>query len=142
MVVGVEDGVVAAAAAQDFNGAVGDDLVGIHMEADAGAGLVHVHHELVVEGAAHDLFGGLDDGTGAALVQQAQFPVGERGRLLDHSHRLDEARVGVQTADGVVLDRALRLDAVVSVSGHLFFSQRIFLNAVAHCYLLPVTTAG
>jgi hypothetical protein len=68
VVVGVDDRVVAAFAAQDFNGAVADDLVGVHVEADTGAGLVDINHELVVKLAGDDFVGGLGNGPGPLLI--------------------------------------------------------------------------
>ncbi len=66
VIVGVDEFVGAEGSAENLIGAVGDDLVRVHVEADAGAGLEDVDGELVVVVAVHlmDFGGGLDDGVG------------------------------------------------------------------------------
>ena len=50
---------VAAFAAEHFDGAIGDDLVGVHVGRGAGAGLENIHDELVVPLAVNDFLRGL-----------------------------------------------------------------------------------
>jgi hypothetical protein len=62
VVVGVDGLLAAHGAAQDLNGAVGDDLVGVHVGLRAGAGLPHDEREVVDELERGNLLGGLLDG--------------------------------------------------------------------------------
>src|ERR1700758_2636665 len=53
---------VAAFAAEDFDGAIGDHFVGVHVGRGAGTGLENVHHELRVPFAVDHLLRRLLDG--------------------------------------------------------------------------------
>jgi hypothetical protein len=62
VVVGVNGLLGAHGAAQDLNGAVGDDLVGVHVGLGAGAGLPDNQREVIQQLTLGDLSGGLLDG--------------------------------------------------------------------------------
>lgn len=62
VVVGVDGLLAAHLAAEDLNGAVGDDLVGVHVGLGAGAGLPDDQREVVDQFERGDLLGGLLDG--------------------------------------------------------------------------------
>ena len=51
-------------AAEDFDGAVGDDLVGVHVGLGAGAGLPDDEGEMIVEFAGDDVVAGLGNKCG------------------------------------------------------------------------------
>ena len=121
--------VLAQLAAQQLGGAIGDDLVAVHVEADAGARLENVHHEFLVPLALLNFLGGLDDGVGGLLIHQAEFAIGEGRSFLHHRDSADQRRVRAQSADGKVLDRARGLNAVVNVGGNFFEAERVFLGA-------------
>ena len=113
--------------------------------ADAGAGLEGVDPEGVDEAGlerprlrrrgigdeAEDLVGGLHDGLGQVVGEAAGLVVRARGRLLDVDAGADERDVRSAAADREVADRALRLDAVVGVLGHLQRAQWVPFEAVA-----------
>ncbi len=61
MVVGVDGIAGADLAAGDLDGAVGNDLVGVHVGAGTGAGLEDIDDEVVVESAVDDFGGGGGD---------------------------------------------------------------------------------
>ena len=105
----------AAPRAGELVGAVGDDLVGVHVALRAAAGLEDDQRELGVERAVHDLGGGARDELGLVLRQPAELLVGPRRRQLEHAERPDHpaAPAEVLRADGEVLERALRLRAPV-----------------------------
>jgi len=90
VVVGVDDA-VADLAAHEFGGAVGDDLVRVHIRRGPGAGLEDIDRELVVVFASDDLVGGLDDRLGDVVVDQAEVAVGLCGGLLDDAEPADES---------------------------------------------------
>ena len=113
--------VFAELAAQQLRGAIGDHLVGVHVEADARARLKHVDHE--VRGPTCPP-GPLSRLAMMALavfrVHQAEFAIGLGRRLLHHGDGANQRGMGVQSADGKVLDRAGGLNAVVNVGGNFF----------------------
>ena len=84
---GVQRGVVALLAAEQFQRAVGDDLVGVHVGRGAGAALDDVDDELVVQFAAGDFLAGRDDGVGASRTSWPSSLVRQRCRLFDHGQR-------------------------------------------------------
>lgn len=71
VVVGVDGLLGAHGAAEDLNGAVGDDLVCVHVGLGAGAGLPDDEGEVVEQLAVGDLFGGLLDGLANLGVYRA-----------------------------------------------------------------------
>ena len=84
VIVGVHEA-VAAVAAEELGGAVGDDLVGVGVGGGAGAGLEDVEDEVVVEVAVDDLLGGGVDGAAEGGVEEAELDVGIGGGLLDEA---------------------------------------------------------
>ncbi|CAM5693841.1 hypothetical protein SAFG77S_03633 [Streptomyces afghaniensis] len=72
MVEWVDHVVAAAGVAEDLQGAVGDDLVGVHVRRGAGPALDGVDDELLVQPSGADLLAGPDDRTGDVRRQQAQ----------------------------------------------------------------------
>ncbi len=74
VVVRVDDAVTDALA-HNLRGAVGDDLVGVHVRRRARPGLEHVDGELVVELAGDDFVGGLDDAVRlvVGIVSRSRF---------------------------------------------------------------------
>ena len=96
-------------------GEVADHLVGVHVGGGAAAGLENVDHELIVVLAGGDFFGGFFDGGREIRRQLAEPAVHVRRRALDQAERADERPRKTQTADGEILDGALRLRAVERV---------------------------
>ena len=90
VVVGVYVGVLSQLAAQDFVGPVGDDLVGVHVQAHARPGLENIDHELRIPLTVDYFLGGLDDGIGTLSVHQAEFLIGFRRGALHHAQGADE----------------------------------------------------
>ena len=119
--------ILALVMAQDLEGAVRNDLVGIHVHRGAGATLHHVHGELVVEFAIDNLLTGLDDGVRDGAVEHAQFGIGLGGGHFHIGDRDDVLGIVVHPRRGdlVVVECALSLDAVVGVGGYLEFAQEI-----------------
>ena len=83
MLVRVKRLVVPTFLAEQLEGTVGNDFVGIHVGRGAGAALDDVHHELFVQLAVDDFSAGGDDGLATGGIEQAELLVGERGGLLD-----------------------------------------------------------
>ena len=62
MIIGVDGGFRADFTAKDFDGAVGDDLIGVHVGLGAGAGLPDNEGEMIIKLAVDDVIGGFGDG--------------------------------------------------------------------------------
>ena len=132
MIVGVDDLVFAPGAAEDFQGPVGDDLVGVHVGGGARPALDHVHHELAVQIAGDDFIAGLADGLRHLFFQVAQLLIGLGGRLLDHRQGLDEVGEVRQrdAGDIIVLQGSQGLDPKVGIGRHLPLTEQIVFQAL------------
>ena len=130
MVVGVDQGVVPLLAPQQLNGPVGDDLIGVHVQAGARAPLDGVHNKGVVELAVHNLPAGLDNGAGHPFVQQSDLVVGDGRGHFDLRDGVDNLRVHAQPRDGKVLRRPQGLHPVVDVLGHRPLPHQIMLRPI------------
>jgi hypothetical protein len=76
VIVGMHGLLGAHLAAQHFDGAVGDHLVGVHVRLGAGAGLPDDEREVIVELAVDHFLRGLDDGLAELRVELAERHVG------------------------------------------------------------------
>ncbi len=118
VIVGMHGRLVAAFAAEQFVGAAGDDLVGVHVGRRARAGLENVHGELGIK-LAVDHFGcRRHNRVGHFFVDQAEFEVRFCGGALDAAHGVDEPGRQRPAADREIGHRPLRLHAVIGVGGH------------------------
>ena len=116
-------------AAGDFDGAVGDDLVDVHVGLRAAAGLPDAQRELVGEFAGDDFVGGLDDELGLVGGKLAEILIHERGGLFQDGEGADQlGRHGV-AADIEVMQRALRLRAPVNVRGNFDCAHAVGFGA-------------
>ncbi len=129
MIVGVDDA-VADFVAQQFRGAVGDHLVGVHIRGGARAGLEDIDRELVVVLAGDDLVCGVDDCTGGLRIEKVKIVVCLRGGLLDDAECANEASAEADTRDGEVLDCPLGLGTPVGVGRDLHLAETVRFRAV------------
>jgi hypothetical protein len=129
VIVGMNLGILAELAPEDFVGAIGDDFVGVHVKADAGSGLENVDDKFVVPATVDNFQSGMNDGVGAARVDGAQFAVGFGGGEFDHGDGANEQGMGTHAADGIVLDGAGGLHAVVGGGGDREESEGVFFFA-------------
>ena len=126
VVVGVDGRLRAHLAAENLNGAVGDDLVGVHVGLRAGARLPDDQREVVHELAVGNLLGGLLDG-GADLGIEAVAHVDRGSGALEDAKGLDNGRrhAVLGLVDAEVFERALRLGAPVLVAGDLDLAKGV-----------------
>ena len=118
MVVGMDFGILPELAAKNLIGPVGDDFVGVHVQADAGAGLENIHHELGIPLAVDHFLRGLNDGVGALVFDQAERLVGLGCSVLHHAESTDQQRMCPHAGDRVILNRTHRLRAVIGALRH------------------------
>ncbi|MND86971.1 hypothetical protein D3C80_789560 [compost metagenome] len=138
MVVGVKTGIIAFFVAKQFERTVGNDLIGIHVGGGAGSALDFIHHELPVQRAGADFAAGFGNGFHSFGVQQAQFVICARRRLLHIGQSPDE--IGVMAdrhaGDLKVLHRACRVHAPIDISRNFLRPEQILLPARhAHFFL-------
>ncbi len=143
MVEGVDHVVGATGAAQELQGPVGDDLVGVHVRRGAGPALDGVDDELVHQPSRADLLAYADDRCGDVRGQEVEVAVGLRGGLLDGGQCGDQ--VG-ELGDGRPGDREVLhgphgVHAVVGVGGDLLVSDQVVLDAYGHLLLLALLRA-
>ena len=124
--------VIAFFAAQNFDCAVSDNLIGVHVQAGAGAALDGVDDELVMELAVDDFVAGGDDGVGDLGIQSAGMLVGHGRSLLDLSQADDQQLMHGMAGDGEVLMAAQGLDAIVSVNRHFQGTDGIGFDSCVH----------
>ena len=116
-------------AARQFDGAVGDDLVDVHVGLRAAAGLPDAQRELVVEFAGDDFVGGLHDQLGFVGGKLAEVLVHQRASLLQDAESADQLRRHGVAADVEVQQRALRLRAPVDVGRDVDLSHAVGFGA-------------
>ena len=121
VVIGVAERILAPPVAQQLQGAVGNDFVGVHVRGCARPSLHHVRGEVAVPVAVDDLLAGAIDGPGNGGFQQAQPGVGPGGALLHHGQGADHGGkvAGGRPCDGEVVDGPQGLDAEEGVLGHV-----------------------
>jgi hypothetical protein len=130
VVVGVDGLLGAHGAAENLNGAVGDDLVGVHVGLGARPRLPDDEGEVVDELEGSDLFGSLLDGL-AELGVETELHVDRGGSALENAKGADNGRghAVLGLVDLEVLEGALRLGAPVAVGGDLELAKGIRLGA-------------
>ena len=130
VVVGVDGLLGALLAAEDLNGTVGDDLVGVHVGLGARARLPDDQREVVHELAIGDLLGGLLDGLGDLGVK-AEALVDNGSGALENTKGLDNGRrhAVLGLVDAEVLEGSLGLGAPVLVGGDLDLAKGVALGS-------------
>ncbi len=122
-------------ASKELNGAVRDDLVGVHVGGSARAGLEDVEHEVLVQRAVHHLGGRPLDRFRALRIQEAELRVHLGSRLLDRSERLNEPTPETNAADGEVPSSPLGLSAIQHPGRYAHLAHRILLDPLHGCGL-------
>ena len=89
VVVGVDGGLRSEFTSGDFNGAVRDDLVHVHVGLGSGAGLENHQWEVVIKCALNDLIACLGDETGYILREFSELRVRQRRGFLQDTEGLD-----------------------------------------------------
>ena len=124
--------VLAALVAEQLQRAIGDDLVGIHVGGGAGAALNHVDDELVVQFSVADFLAGGDDGIGARLIEQSEFPIAQRRGLLHAGECVDQ--VGIdgdrRARNRKIFHRAQGVNAVIGFIRNVAVAEQVVLGSV------------
>jgi len=119
-------------AAEDLVRAVRDDLVRVHVERHASAGLEDIDHELIGVTAGENLVARGHDGVTPLRVQAARLAVRECRGLLHADDRSDERGERAIAADRIVVDRSPCLRTPQRVRGDRDLTERIALTTGRH----------
>ena len=130
VVVRVNDGIVALCAAENFDGAVGDNLVGVHVHAGACAALNGINEKLIVKIAFDDLVAGLTDCLSDWKRNLTVVCVQHCSGFLDLRDGNDHFVIHAAAADGKVLNGSQGLNAVVCILGHAHRAHQVMFNAI------------
>ena len=130
VIVGVYGLLTALLAARQFNGAIGDDFVHVHIALGARAGLEHHQREFGIPLASNHFVSGVNNQARQVFREFAQLLVGQSSRFFQDAQRLNHAAAPLEAvaANGEVLDRALRLCAPIVVGGNFNRSHGILFN--------------
>ncbi len=129
IVIGVNRFLAAHDAAGNFDGAIGDDFVDVHVGLRAAAGLPDAKREVLVELSGDDFISGQRDQRGFFHRKLAETLVHERTGFFEDAEGANQfGRHGV-LADGEVDERAGGLGAVVAVGGDVDLAHGVRLGA-------------
>ena len=114
----------------DFQGAVGDNLVGVHVHRCSCAALHHVHWELVPKFSGHNFLAGCNNCIGNGLVQYAKFCICAGCGHFNVCHCDYVLRIIAHAGVGnlVIIKCTLGLYAVVGIEGNLKFAKEVALD--------------
>ena len=93
MFVGVQKLILPLVVSHEFQGAIGDHLVGVHVGRGASAALDDIDDELRMEMSGLDFLAGRNDGAGVLLAQTTERSVGQCGGMLYFGKGGDEFRI-------------------------------------------------
>src|SRR5712664_3107141 len=124
------DGLLAAQfASGDFNGAIGNHLVDVHVGLRAAAGLPDAKREVLREFSFDDFIGGPHDEAALFVREFSQVLVHERGGFFEYAEGADQLGRHEVLADSEVDERAGGLRAVVAVDGDFDLAHGVGLGA-------------
>ena len=125
VIVGVDWLLTAHHAAGDFDGAVADDFVDVHVGLGAAAGLPDTEREVIVELPTNYFVGRLRDEFGFFWRELAEILIDQRGSFFQDAERADQFGRHGLFADGEMDQRTGGLRAIVTVGGDVHFAHGI-----------------
>ena len=115
---------------QNFNGTIGNDLVGIHIGGGAGPCLKNIHRKLFIQLALCRLGSCLDDGSGHLLGEKAQFEIHPSRSPFYQTHSANEFPRKPETTNGEILHRSLGLGPIIGYCRNLYLTHGITFNSI------------
>ena len=109
----------------DFDGAIRDDLVGVHVALSAGAGLPDAEREVGVEFSCDDFISRLNNQFTFFCGQFSEVGIGQRSSFFQDAERLDHFRRQNVLADVEMNQRTRRLRAPVGFVRNGNFAHRV-----------------
>ncbi len=123
-----------------FDRAIGNDLISVHVRLGAGTGLPDDEREVVVELALKDFASGLNDRLTARFVERTLCHIGLRAGLLNHAKRADNGDRLLFPPNREVDNRALCLRAPIFIGGNFERTKAVGFGAgIGHCAAPAVT---
>ena len=117
VVIGMDRRLAPHAAAGPFDGAVGDDLIGIHVRLGAGAGLPDAEGKMGVQGAGDDFISGRGDHGAKTGGHFPEVGIDQGAGFFENPEGADQGTGHHIAADGKILQGALRLGTPVGRGG-------------------------
>ena len=118
---------LAAFAAEQFGGAIGEHLVQVHVGLGAGTGLPDHQRKFHVVLAGDDLVRRFDDGPGFFFVQQPEFRIDQCAGALDACQCMNQLQRHALAGDAEILQAALGLRAPQPVRGDFDLAETVSL---------------
>ena len=139
MIVRRDDIVTAFLLADDFQSAIAENLIHVHVDGRARAALDGIDRELVDKLSVNDLLCCLHKSIADFLVQTARLHICLGSGLLYLCHGLDEILVQLASRDAEILNGTHGLYAIIHFIRYLKFSQKIMLfSHVSHVPFLKI----
>ena len=135
VVVGMDGGLGAEFPSGQFDGAVGDDLVDVHVGLGAGSGLEYHQRKVVIQFAFDDLITGLGNEIGDVARKLSELRIRQRRGFLQNAERLDHRPTPHEglAPDVEVVKRPFGLGTPVPVGGHINGAHRVGFGAGVRC---------
>src|SRR5574341_517971 len=121
--------IIAPPRSEQFQRAIGDYFVDVHIVRSARARLEDIEVELIAEVSGDDFIRRAYDCFSEVARERAGLKIGLGGGFLDFGEGPDQSLFRAQPADLKVVARARGLRAVKRVGGHANITQRIALNS-------------
>jgi hypothetical protein len=121
--------------AQDHQGAVGDNFVGVHIDRCAGSALNGFNDKLVMPFALYDFPGSPGHSHGLAPLQDPRLHIGQGASLFYHGQGNNQLRVEPVTADRKVFLRPHTMKTIVSIAANDPLTKRVLLySSSSRCF--------
>ncbi|OQA53170.1 MAG: hypothetical protein BWY44_00307 [Candidatus Omnitrophica bacterium ADurb.Bin292] len=126
--------VIAFFLSENFERAIGNDFVHVHVRGDPRPGLKDIGDKFLSEFSRDDLVAGPDDGPSLPRVKPPERHVRLGARLFDRREGPDKIAVEPLPRNRKVLNRANGFDTVISRRGDGLAPQRVFFQTHFHLF--------
>ena len=130
MVDGMYHGIFTLLSAQNLNGTIGNNFIGIHIEGGACSALNGIYNECIVKSPRCNLITGLHNGAGNSFVQKTNLTVGNGRSLLNICHTVNNFRMHVKTCNVKIFRCPQRLNPIIYVTWYVLDTDGILLCPV------------
>ena len=122
---------------KNFDGAVADHLVDVHIARRAGTGLKHIDRKLIIKLAVRNFLTGLKHRRHLLVIERlfarpgqlSQITIGHAAGEFNTPHCVNQVRGQFPAGNWKVFDGSLRLSSVKCIRWHLDFTHGVALGA-------------